>query len=228
MRFDHRDTGASTLGVSGQADYIVEDLANDVIAVLNEHGLDRAHLVGMSLGAFIAQLLALREPNRVRSLTLIATEPLGGDPVDAAGLNPVLLAHFATLSDVDWADPSSAHAFLQRIAVLSASNARGYDQKNADERIEREIERTLDFRAAFNHMTVGGDLDRWNLRNINVPTLVIHGAHDSIIPPANGEAIARQIHGAKLHVLEDAGHELHGDDLGIIAKLIVSHTDDAT
>lgn len=154
VRFDHRDTGDSTTGTPGQADYAVVDLADDVIAVIDEHGLDSAHLVGMSLGAFIAQLIALRDPNRVRTLTLIASEPLGGEPVDAAGLDPVLLEHFATMDDLDWSDPKSARGFLSRIAMLSASPTRGYDKENADERIDREIARASTIRAAFNHMSV--------------------------------------------------------------------------
>jgi len=224
VRFDHRDTGESTTGAPGHADYDVEDLADDVIAVLDGYGLDRAHVVGMSLGGLIAQLLALRDPSRVQSLTLIAAEPLGGEPVQAEGPSASFLKHFATMEDVDWNDANSARAFLRHIAVLSASSARGYDQVLTEDRIDRELARASNMHAAFNHADVACDLDRWNLRDVRVPTLVIHGAHDSIVPLANGKAIARRVNGANLHILPDAGHELHSDDLPTIASLIVAHT----
>jgi pimeloyl-ACP methyl ester carboxylesterase len=169
-------------------------------------------------------LLALRDPSRIQSLTLIAAEPLGGEPVQAEGPSPSLLKHFARLNDVDWTDANSARAFLRHIAVLSASPQRGYDRVLTESRIDQELARTADMHAAFNHAAITCDLDRWNLHNIRVPTLVIHGAHDSIVPLANGEAVVRQVQGASLHILPNAGHELHSDDLHTITGLIAVHT----
>ncbi|MFC3693273.1 alpha/beta fold hydrolase [Chenggangzhangella methanolivorans] len=224
IRFDHRDTGASTTNPPGPAAYAVEDLADDVLAILDAYGLTRAHLVGMSLGAFVSQLVALRDPDRVSSLTLIAAEPLGGEDAPGPSMSEAFLAHFATLDDVDWRDESAVGAFLGRIAELSSSPARGVDRAVTDERIAREFARSRNLRSAFNHATVGGDFDHWDLREIAAPTLVIHGAHDPVLPLANGEAIGRRIPGARLHVLPDAGHELHGDDLDVIAAQILAHT----
>lgn len=223
VRFDHRDTGASTTVPAGSAAYAVEDLADDVVAILDAYDLPSAHLVGMSLGAFISQLIALRQPERVRTLTLIAAEPLGGDPVPASEMSPAFLEHFGTMSSVDWGNSTSVGSFLERVAVLSSSSGRGYDRAATTERIARELSRTRDMQAAFNHATVGGDWEQWDLRNIHVPVLVIHGAHDPIVPLKNGEAIARQIEGAKLLVLEEAGHELHGADADTITRAIIEH-----
>jgi pimeloyl-ACP methyl ester carboxylesterase len=86
IRFDHRDTGRSTTAPLGEVDYTVEDLASDVTAILDAYGLDRAHLAGMSLGGYIAQMAAVEHPERVASLTLIASEPLGWDGAVAACL----------------------------------------------------------------------------------------------------------------------------------------------
>ena len=224
IRFDHRDTGASTTNPPGAAAYAVGNLADDVLAILDAYGLRRAHLVGMSLGAYVSQLLALRNPDGVASLTLIAAEPLGGKDAPGPAMSAEFLAHFATLDDIDWQDEEAVRAFLGRIAELSSSQARGVDRAMTDERISREFARSPNLRAAFNHATIGGDLDRWDLRRIVAPTLVIHGAHDPVLPLANGEAIARQIPGARLHVLPEAGHELHGDDLHVIAAQILAHT----
>ena len=77
IRYDHRDTGRSTALPLGTADYAVEDLAADALAVLNGYGLADAHVVGMSLGGYLAQMLAVAHPGRIRSLVLVASEPPG-------------------------------------------------------------------------------------------------------------------------------------------------------
>lgn len=77
IRFDHRDTGRSTTVPPGAATYAVEDMAGDLVAILDAYGLPQAHLVGMSLGGYLSQMLAVTHPDRVASLTLIASEPLG-------------------------------------------------------------------------------------------------------------------------------------------------------
>ncbi|MCG7625109.1 alpha/beta fold hydrolase [Epibacterium sp. Ofav1-8] len=71
IRFDHRDTGQSTTFAPGQADYALEDMAADVIAIMDAYGLDHAHLAGMSLGGLISQMVALQHPGRVATLTAV-------------------------------------------------------------------------------------------------------------------------------------------------------------
>src|SRR3954468_4932437 len=77
IRFDHRDTGRSSVVDFDAHPYALADLAEDCLAVLDGYGLPAAHLAGMSMGGMIAQWLAVHEPARVRSLTLIATSPMG-------------------------------------------------------------------------------------------------------------------------------------------------------
>lgn len=91
VRYDHRDAGASTTRPPGETDYTIEDLADDLVAVLDAYDLPSAHLVGMSLGGTLSQMVALDHPARVRSLTLIASEPLGWDGPPLPGLSPAIL-----------------------------------------------------------------------------------------------------------------------------------------
>lgn len=79
IRFDHRDTGGSTTIPPGEAGYTVEDMASDIVAVIEAYGLEAANLVGMSLGGLLSQIVAVDHPERVSSPTLIASEPLGWD-----------------------------------------------------------------------------------------------------------------------------------------------------
>src|ERR687891_402724 len=88
IRYDHRDTGKSTSYAPGEATYTVEGLADDAVAVLDGYGLDRAHLVGISLGGYLAQLVALKYPSRALTLTLIASERLALAGPDLPSVEP--------------------------------------------------------------------------------------------------------------------------------------------
>jgi len=101
IRFDHRDTGLSTTNAPGDVPYDVSDIASDLISILDAYGVDKAHLVGMSLGGYGSQIAALTHPDRVLSLTLIATEPLGVS-YEGEGIDPRFMDHFSTMSELDW------------------------------------------------------------------------------------------------------------------------------
>ena len=106
IRYDHRDTGRSVSYEPGAAPYSLRDLAEDAFGLLDAFGLESAHLVGMSMGGWIGQLVALENPDRVASLTLISTSPTAGpsDP-DLPEMSEKLQAFFAQeASEPDWSD----------------------------------------------------------------------------------------------------------------------------
>ena len=223
IRYDHRDTGKSSIIEEANIPYSLDDMANDALAVLDAYGVAKAHWVGMSLGGLISQFVAFHDPERVQSLTLLASEPLGGEPIEAPDISPEFMAHFGGLAELDWTDENASTAFLMTIAKLSASPARGPDlQQNAD-RIATELARAGSMVAAFNHAAIQADLGDADLRKLDQPTLVIHGAYDPLIVLAKGQAIAHQIPDAKIIILPEAGHELHGDDLDRIGSEIIRH-----
>jgi pimeloyl-ACP methyl ester carboxylesterase len=223
IRYDHRDTGASSAGVPGAPDYAVEDLAGDLMAVMDGFGLRAAHVVGMSLGGLIGQIVALRWPGRVVSLCLIGAEPLGWDGPDLPGIAPEFLEHFAGFADLDWADKAAVAEFLLEIARLSAGGG-AFDAEPARARIGAEMARAGQMRTAFNHGMLGLR-DDWSgqFRRIGVPVLVVHGRNDPILPLANGQALAAGIPGARLEVLDGVGHELPARILPQLAGLIAGH-----
>ena len=79
IRYDNRDTGLSTKYAPGEPPYTFDDMADDAIRVLDSHGIGKAHVVGMSMGGMVAQLVALKHPSRVISLTVISSSPVGID-----------------------------------------------------------------------------------------------------------------------------------------------------
>ncbi|WP_375687643.1 alpha/beta fold hydrolase [Pseudooceanicola sp. LIPI14-2-Ac024] len=225
IRYDHRDTGQSTTVAPGAADYAVEDMVADLFAVLDGYGLAAAHLVGMSLGGYIAQMAALTDPDRVLSLTLLASEPLGWDGEPLPHIAPAFLDHFAGFATLDWSNRDAVAAFLLEIDRLSAGSAYPFDGAAASERIGAVIDRAGNLPAMFNHGTVATRED-WTgrFRDIRQPVLVVHGAEDPILPPDNGRALAEGIAIARLLLMPGLGHELPAQVLPSLVELIATHT----
>lgn len=224
IRFDHRDTGQSTSVPPGKARYAVEDMAGDVMAVLDGWGLKQAHLAGMSLGGYIAQMVALQHPQRVPSLTLIGSEPLGWDGPALPQISAAFLDHFGALATLDWADPAAIAAFLLQTERLCAGPVPAFEPAPAQARIARVLARTPSPASMFNHAALSLRED-WTgrFRQIACPVLVLHGEHDPILPPENGRAIAAGIPGATFVLVAGIGHDLPPARLPDIACRIAQH-----
>ena len=224
IRFDHRDTGQSTTVPLGSATYAVEDLATDVLAIADAYDLPRFHLMGMSLGAYIGQMLALDARERIATLTLVSAEPLGWDGPALPHISDSFLEHFGALSHLDWSDRTAVVAFLLEIDRLSAGPAGLADVAAARARIEQILDRSPSPASMFNHGSLSTARD-WTgrFREITTPTLVIHGEFDPILPLENGRALASGIPGAQLLVLRDIGHELPPTELPAIADAVARH-----
>src|SRR4051812_14758820 len=109
IRYDHRDTGRSTSYAPGRPAYTGDDLVADAARVLDGYGIARAHVVGVSMGGALAQLLALDHPDRVASLMLMSTSP-AGPAHDLPGVAEPYRAFLAT-AELDWADRASVIAY---------------------------------------------------------------------------------------------------------------------
>ena len=109
IRFDNRDTGQSTTCPVGEPSYTGADLSNDPLRILDALGIERAHLVGVSMGGGIAQGIAVEHPERVLSLTLIATSAAyeRSDPTPLPPPEPRVAATFEQDDDLDWDDPDA-------------------------------------------------------------------------------------------------------------------------
>lgn len=221
IRYDNRDTGQSTTQPPGPPAYSVEDMAADLIAVMDGYGIARADIIGMSLGGLIGQIAALHWPERVRSLTLIGSEPLGWTGPELPGIAPAFLAHLATLTTLDWAKPEAVTAFMLEIARLSSGSGRSFDAARETRRIRAEIARARNIQSAFNHamLALHGD-HAGKTAEIAQPVLVLHGRDDPILPVENGQALAMALPNARLVILDGVGHELPPDIIpGLVDEL---------
>jgi pimeloyl-ACP methyl ester carboxylesterase len=223
VRYDNRDTGRSTTYEPGSPGYTLEELADDATRVLDAYRLPTAHLVGMSLGGQIAQLVSLKYPARVRTLTLISSSPLGRDNRKLPGPTPSYLKHSAKFAKVDFADKAQATSFLLEDSRMLSGSAHPFDAARAARLIERDYERAKNFASATNHTLIKAGA-RGKLEQIEVPLLVIHGTKDPIFPLEHGIASSKAVAGASLVKLEGSGHELNEADWDEIIAVIISHT----
>jgi pimeloyl-ACP methyl ester carboxylesterase len=216
VRFDNRDIGRSThlkgpppsllqlLRYSVPARYTLADMAADTVGLMDQLEIDRAHVIGASMGGMIAQTLAARHPRRVRSLVSIMSST-GGRWVG----RPALSSYAIFLRKA----PDEREAFVEHATQLFAKiGSRGIPQDTEGVReiaalsFDREIDRTGAGRQLAAIIASG---DRTSeLRRITAPTLVIHGSVDPLISPSGGRATARAIAGAELTMIEGMGHDL--------------------
>jgi pimeloyl-ACP methyl ester carboxylesterase len=224
IRYDHRDTGRSVTYEPGRPDYTGADLVADAAGVLDAYGIPAAHVVGVSAGGALAQLLALDVAGRVRSLVLISTSAaLPGD----RELPPPTgeFARFVTTARVDWSDAESVVGYLVAYARVLNGDQRPFDETAARELMRREVERARDFAAAHNHDALADDgRPHAPLSSITAPTLVIHGTADPMFPLEHGAALAEAIPDASLLTLEGAGHGVDRRDWETIARAVIDHT----
>ncbi|MGL5084086.1 MAG: alpha/beta fold hydrolase [Microcoleaceae cyanobacterium] len=225
IRYDHRDTGRSTSYELGHTHYSVEDLADDAFCVLDSYGLQSAHLVGMSLGGFLAQLMALKYPQRVKSLTLIASEPLAeGDPT-IPGIDSSVLEYHAKASELDWANREAVIDYQIGAWRLMSGSAHLFDESAIRELAGADFDRTPNFMTTFNHASLQGG-EQWfnHLHEIAVPTLIIHGTEDRVLPYAHSLVLKAKIQESILLSLPGTGHELHRGDWSVIFEAIEKQT----
>jgi pimeloyl-ACP methyl ester carboxylesterase len=229
IRYDHRDTGRSSTCPAGAPDYTLRDLVADAVGLLDGFGVARAHVVGMSMGAAIGQLLALDHPTRVATLTLLASSP-GGPGHPAPDLPPMSDELAASLTGgrpaPDWSDREAGIThYVQSWRAVAGS--RQFDEAAWRDVGARTIDRSRDMAASTtNHfMLEPGEPWRARLGEVDVPTLVLHGADDPFLPPGHGVALAREIPGATLLELPGVGHEPPPPALwDVVVPALVEHT----
>ena len=210
IRYDHRDTGRSTCYPPGSSSYSVEDMANDAVRVLRGHGIDSAHFVGMSLGGFLAQLVALKYLGCVRSLTLIASERLVETDPGIPSMDPAILEYHQRAGELNWVDRDAVVAYQVGAWRLHSGSAHEFDEADIRDLAGADFDRASNLPSMFNHSALAGG-EEWfgRLDEIVAPTLIIHGTDDPVLPYAHGVALKAAIRNSTLLTLTGmtmAGH----------------------
>jgi pimeloyl-ACP methyl ester carboxylesterase len=229
IRYDQRDTGRSTTVDPGAGSYTLQDLAADALAILDALGISdrKAHLVGFSLGGGVSQMIAAKNPDRVATLTLISTSPVGAyrDEPDLPPMSDEQRNKFTAIAPRNLRKKDDAVRFLVHHARLCASPSHAFDEAGEIARAERNFERSYNLQSMFvNHGQVAHR--RWareQLVEIKVPTLIIHGDEDPVMPYSHGVALGSEIQGAEVLTLKGIGHELPSNTWDVIVLAIVQH-----
>jgi pimeloyl-ACP methyl ester carboxylesterase len=225
IRYDHRDTGRSRSSAPGRPDYRGADLVTDAAGVLDAYRLRTAHVVGVSAGGAIGQVLALEHPERVLSLVLISTSPAVAVDRD---LPPPTTAftRFAAGATVDWSARASVVEHLLGWSRLLSGGTRPFDEAACRDLLRRDVERAASLASLQDHDLMAYDDQEppAPLSSIAVPTAVVHGTADPMFPPEHGRTLADVIPGATLLLLDGAGHGVDRADWQTIVPVILRHT----
>jgi 3-oxoadipate enol-lactonase len=204
---DNRGVGASD---APPGPYTAAEMAVDVLSVLDDAGLERAHVVGTSLGGMIAQELALSSPERVNRLVLVCTTPGGPNAAPMPEQTVRLLAEASSLEP--------------RVALR-----RFVENALAPDPPEELVERILAHRlatpqplAAWSSQAAAGvTFDVWDrLGELRAPTLIVHGTEDVVVDPANAERLAERIQGARVERFDGCGHLLFWEEPARFADVV--------
>jgi pimeloyl-ACP methyl ester carboxylesterase len=212
IRYDSRDAGRSVMSEPGAPPYALRDLVADAVGLLDTLGVARAHVVGMSLGAAIGQLLALDHADRVASLTLASSTPggPGHENPDLPGMSRELRAFFEDEPpEPDWADRAAVIEYLVDAERPFAASSRPFDEAAMRELAGRVFDRSVNLAWSLtsSFMLDAGDPWRERLGEVAAATLVVHGTEDPLFPYEHAVALAREIPAAELLALERTGHE---------------------
>jgi pimeloyl-ACP methyl ester carboxylesterase len=218
VRFDNRDVGLSTHldGVQapsvaelllGRAKppYTLQDMADDTMGLCDALGLHQVHVVGASMGGFIAQTVAVRYPHRVSTLTLIMTSTgsrLVGNP------RPALFSRLLKRRMIT--DRTQAQATAVETFRIIGSRGYAFDEEYLSDLAGRSYDRAHDPSGYLRQLAaIMAQPNRTaDLRRIRIPSLVIHGLHDPLVAPSGGLAAARQLRNAKFVGFSGMGHDL--------------------
>lgn len=207
IRFDNRGTGRSDVPAGP---YTSDLMASDVEAVLDAARVASTHVLGMSMGGLIAQEFAVSRPDRVRSLILAATHPGRSRAVSSAEAAQAL------------AGGSGMESGDVHEAVVPLTYAAGTKRERIDEDLTVRAQRPTSPEGYKNQLLGMSTFDRYgDLASILVPTLVLHGAEDKLVPVENARVLARAIPDSRLVTLDRASHQLFTDQEEDAARTVL-------
>ncbi len=216
VRYDLRDSGKSTTKDPDAPAYTLRDLAADAAALTEALGGRPAHLAGIGVGGMVAQVAALDHPAAFSALTLVGTRAVAPGPPDAdlPDHDQATMGRLFSRAMPEWTDRAAVAEFIAAGAEILGDDPAAA-RANAARVWDRTPDATPPVRLANQLGTVFSKLDctpRWRERlpEIKIPTLVVHGRRNRFFPLGNGEAIAREIPGARLLVLDEAATAIPG------------------
>jgi pimeloyl-ACP methyl ester carboxylesterase len=220
VRFDNRDVGLSS-HLKGGPRYTVDDMADDGFAVLDAVGAARAHIAGWSMGGMIVQSMAIRRPERVLSLTSVMSAP---GPIPTMRDDEVIAAFTAPPATTR---EEAAERQLAGLRVWGSPASYDVERITADAYAAYDRCHDPEGRARQSKAVAASPSRVEALATLHVPTLVVHGDADRLVPPIAGQATADAIPGARLEIVEGMGHDYPPEHWDRMVDLITTHASSA-
>lgn len=227
VRYDLRDSGLSTAGDPTDPKYTLRDLAADAAALARKLSDRPAHLAGMGVGGMVTQVAALDHPEAFSALTLVGTRPVAPGPVDhdLPDHDEATMQRLFSRPMPEWSDREAVADYAAAGAEILGNDAAA--ARTVAERIwDRTPDELPDVHMANQLGLVFSRLDcrpRWRerLTELAVPALVVHGRCDPFFPVGNGRALAEEIAGARLLVLDEASTAIPQFEFGRVAAAML-------
>ena len=226
VRFDNRDTGLSTwIDDFNAASYSLEDMAADAIGLMDALNLEKAHIIGWSMGGMIAQLIAIHYPDRILSLTSWMSSYWSIDP-DVPAMSDEMTSWFE--KSMGGKPPETKEEIIEesvKIFRMFSGSRFPFNEQWLKSMTEESYNRGMDPRTTQNHVAaMTASPSRLEaLKNLNTPALVIHGTEDPALSYAHGVVCAKVIPGAKLLLLKGVGHEIPSEIMPEAVEAILKH-----
>ncbi|MFX1281814.1 MAG: alpha/beta fold hydrolase [Promethearchaeota archaeon] len=234
--FDNRDVGLSTkfkdadslntteiftkliMGENVEIPYTLEDMADDAVGLLDHLNIDKAHICGVSMGGMIVQIIAIRHPTRVLTLTSIMSAT--GDP----RFHPTPEFQQEAYKPIPTEREANIEENIKRERLRYGTLP--FDEERAREYYTKAYDRSFNPKSAERHMlaVVAAGNIKSRLKSIKVPTLVIHGKEDLLVPKEGGIDVADGVPGAELLLIDGMGHSLPPEVLPQIIDALVANT----
>jgi pimeloyl-ACP methyl ester carboxylesterase len=178
------------------------------------------------MGSAIAQVEALDRPDRVASLTVFASSFVDRDLTGLPSMSAETGRRFSAVPSPDWTDRAETVAFVVELARVGAAHSAPFDEAAVRSIAEQAFDRSIDMEATYtnHHVIEDGPGPQRRLEDLPMPTLVIHGTEDPVLPLEHGIALSRAIPEARLLPLEQTGHEMPGRTWDIVVPAILRHT----
>ena len=225
IRFDNRDVGLSQWFANDES-YTLHDMADDTVGLMDALRIDRAHLVGASLGGMIGQVVTIRHPERVLTLTSMLSSPSTSSDSGFEPPEPKVLEEMLKAGSNVAESREDRIAQRMRLSRAVAGTRYPFDEEWWREVLAESVDRAWRPEALAHHAAaIGATPSRLEaLRNVAVPTFVIHGTADPLVPYSHAVATAEAIPGAKLLAIEGLGHELPPGCWDEVIAAILDHT----
>ncbi|WP_313162607.1 alpha/beta hydrolase [Sedimentibacter sp.] len=220
IRYDNRDTGKSTCYAPGHPEYTFEDLADDAIQVLDAYEIDKAIIMGMSMGGMLTQMIALRHAERVNGIVLLSSMYFAEGAENLPYSSDEVNAFFEKMAKEE--PPKNIDDMVElsiRQWHITSKSKRPYDEERIRKLNYLDIEHSVRYESRINHsiaQVTGDELGR--IAEIKAPALIIHGTDDVVIPFIHGEMLNKTIPTAQLISVDGAGHELNPKDYDYIIE----------